>query len=44
MGQVRATVFTNANVVTCDARGTVARAVGVADGRIVAVGDEDDVR
>jgi predicted amidohydrolase YtcJ len=38
-----ATVFTNANVITCDARGSVARAVAIDDGRIVAVGDEDAV-
>jgi hypothetical protein len=40
---VNATVFTNANVITCDARGSVARAVAIDAGRVVAVGDEDSV-
>jgi len=39
-----ATVLTNANVITCDPEGSVVRAVGFDDGRIVAVGDEDAVR
>jgi predicted amidohydrolase YtcJ len=32
------------NVVTCDARGTVAAALGLDNGRVAAVGDEDHVR
>jgi predicted amidohydrolase YtcJ len=38
-----ATVFRNANVITCDARGTIARALAIEEGRIVAVGDEKTV-
>jgi predicted amidohydrolase YtcJ len=38
-----ATVVTNANVVTCDALGTVARALAIDAGRIIAVGDERSV-
>jgi predicted amidohydrolase YtcJ len=37
------TVFRNANVITCDARGTIARALAIEEGRIVAVGDEKTV-
>jgi predicted amidohydrolase YtcJ len=38
-----ATVFTNANVVTCDGAGRLARALAVEAGRILAVGDEESV-
>jgi predicted amidohydrolase YtcJ len=38
------TLYTNAAVVTCDRVGTIATALVIADGRILAVGDEDDVR
>jgi predicted amidohydrolase YtcJ len=40
---VNAIVLTNANVITCDARSSVARAVAIDAGRVVAVGDEDSV-
>ena len=40
---MNATVLANANVITCDARGSVARAVAIRDGRVIAVGNEDDV-
>ncbi len=43
MGQ-NATVFYGGTVVTCDAKDRVAAAIAVAAGRVVAVGDEDDVR
>ena len=39
-----AAVFTNAKVITCDANGTVASALAIDAGRIVAVGDEETVR
>jgi predicted amidohydrolase YtcJ len=39
-----ALVLTGGTVVTCDSQDTVARAAAVAGGRVVAVGDEDDVR
>lgn len=38
------TVLVNGKVVTLDARSTVAQAVAIRDGRIVAVGSNDDVR
>jgi predicted amidohydrolase YtcJ len=38
-----AKVFRNGNVITCDARGTVAGALAMPEGRIVAVGDERSV-
>jgi predicted amidohydrolase YtcJ len=38
------TVYTNAVVITCDANDTVAEAVAVSDGRITAVGTDEDVR
>jgi hypothetical protein len=41
---VSAIVFANAHVITCNARGTVATAVAIDAGRIVAVGDEHSVR
>lgn len=37
------TVLVNANVITCDTRGSVAGAVAIDAGRVVAVGDEDGV-
>ncbi|HVA09705.1 MAG TPA: amidohydrolase family protein [Acidimicrobiales bacterium] len=39
-----ATVFTNANVITCDAQGTVGTALAIDEGRIAAVGDDASVR
>lgn len=41
---MKPTVLTNANVITCDAQGTTATAVGIGAGRIIAVGDESSVR
>jgi predicted amidohydrolase YtcJ len=40
---MNAIVLTNANVITCDARGGTARALAIDAGRVVAVGDEDSV-
>ncbi|WP_426502949.1 amidohydrolase [Dactylosporangium sp. McL0621] len=40
---MNATILTNANVITCDARGTLTRAVAIDAGRVVAVGDEESV-
>lgn len=44
MSTTASLVFVNGTVRTMDARRTLASAVAVRDGRIVAVGDDDDVR
>jgi predicted amidohydrolase YtcJ len=39
-----ATILTRGTVLTCDTKGTVAEAVAINGGRVIAVGDRDDVR
>jgi predicted amidohydrolase YtcJ len=39
-----ATVLRGGRVLTCDRSGRVAEALAISDGRVIAAGDEDEVR
>jgi predicted amidohydrolase YtcJ len=41
---MRTVLLTNARVITCDARDTIAEAIAIRDGRVLAVGSEEAVR